>query len=155
MPDFAQSPEAPRFPNRAIRLTFEYEGVTVRLVAQRRLAMVVPRSHAIAGYEGQSGFWFEARDASGRVLYRRIAQNPIRFDVEVFPGTPDGAMRRQSVRNPRGSFDLVIPDLADARTVALVSSPMGPDASLEPAKEFASFDLGGADQRGPDAEVKP
>jgi hypothetical protein len=133
-PPFAEPP-------RTLRLTFSYEGDTVRLISRERLEMIPPPSEPVAIREGQSGFWYEVRDTDERILYQRVLQNPIQFDVEVFTSDPNQMLTRQRVANPRGVFVLTAPEIEGAATLVLFSSPLEPARSGQPATELARFDL--------------
>jgi hypothetical protein len=128
-------------PQRALRLTFEYEGEEVRLVSRQRVAMLVPPPELASSEEGQAGFWYELQDPDGRATYRRAARNPLRSDVEVFSPDPDESFTHIEMPEPRGVFTLLVPDLEGARTLVLVGGPAGPAQALTPAREIARFDL--------------
>ncbi|HWS53211.1 MAG TPA: hypothetical protein VN228_03760 [Pyrinomonadaceae bacterium] len=134
---------------RALRLIFSYAGQDVRLVGRQRVAMTVPPSDPSAGAEqGQSGFWFELRDDSGRTLYRKVMGNPIPTSTEVLTDDPARPVAREEVAGDvQGVFVLLCPETEAARTVALFSSP--PDvpglrlaAAEMGARKIAEFDLG-------------
>jgi hypothetical protein len=138
-------------PQRAVRLTFEFEGEEVRLVSLHRVAMLVPPPDEPGREEAQAGFWYEVLDAQDRPMYRRGARNPLRSDIEVFGEGPDGSFTHVEMPQPRGVFTLLVPDLEDARTLALIGAPPGPTQEASVAREIARFDLT-ADppiQRGP------
>ena len=107
---------------RAIRWTFSYVGGQVTLQAATRLAMRALPSHDTFGYEQHAGFWIELRDSANRVVYRRVLHSPMRHDVEVYPEAADQQFSRSVVDEPRGSFDVVTPDLPTARAITLYAS---------------------------------
>jgi hypothetical protein len=127
--------------NRVLRLTFSYEGSAVKLVSSQKVEMTLPPSHALAPAERESGFWFTLADKTGNPVYRRVVQNPIRFDKEVFSPGREGSLHREAVAKPRGSFVVLVPDQEDARTLMLFSHPLEPHGLIHPAKEFIRFDL--------------
>ncbi len=129
--------------NRALRLTFSYEGAKLTLVSQQSVEMVVPPSHAIDVSEVQSGFWFTVEDGQARTVYRRVMQSPIRSDVEVFSPEPDTSVHRRPVENPRGTFTLLVPEIAGSQTVALFDQPLvrTPSKRASAAKEIARFTI--------------
>lgn len=127
-------------PNRSVRLTFSYEGSDVRLVSRQSIEMLSPPSDAIQVQEGQAGFWYELRDAEGRTLYRRVIQNPIKFAFEV-RSDPERPLAWQKVSEPRGYFTLLMPELEQAKTLVLFSSPLEPEGVPVPAKELTRFNL--------------
>ena len=70
-------------PNKAMRLTFSYNGDDVKLLSQQRTEMIVPSSDALKGYERHKGFWAELRSSSDKTLYRTVMHNPTKNDAEV------------------------------------------------------------------------
>ena len=126
----------------ALRLTFAYDGSDLWLESEVRLDMPAPVSDPLE-HEAEAGFWSELRDSDNTPLYRQVIQNPIRYDAEVYSDESDPPIQRQPLDNVSGSFDLVVPDLAEAQTIALFSSPPGPEALGEPATELGVFELHG------------
>jgi hypothetical protein len=139
----------------AYRVIFEYEGNEIRKVSQQRVAMTAPPSHSLSA-GNEVGFWYELHDASDRPLYRRVMQSPILTSVEVF--SPDGSITRHPVTNPRGAFQVIVPDLPHAVNLVLVATPeptpepLGssaeerarapiPRVGTSPAREIARFSL--------------
>lgn len=133
--------QSPKQPNCSLRLTFSYEGSDVRLVSMKSIEMLSPPSDPIQTKKGQAGFWYELRDDRGRTLYRRVIQNPIKFSVEVRSNNPKRPLEWQKVNEPRGTFTLIAPDLAEAKTIELISSPLEPEGMLKPAGELTRFKL--------------
>jgi hypothetical protein len=142
-------------PHYAYRVTFEYDGDQVRKVAQQRVAMTAPPSHDLASGD-EVGFWYELRDASNNPVYRRVVQNPMQGTVEVF--SQDGGIVRRPVQDPRGVFQVVVPEIADASNLVLIGTPQPiappigsraeerarpaiPRVGTTPAREIARFDL--------------
>lgn len=138
---------------RALRLTFSYEGDEVRLVGQRSLEMIAPPTDELSGHEGEQGFWIEVRSDQDETLHRLVMQDPLRQDVEVFSSDPEQSVSRAPVEKPSGRFVVVVPDLAEADHVTLMSSGtpgaaargVSPEAASRapagPAAEFARFSL--------------
>ncbi len=136
---------------RAVRLTFTYEGDEVRLVSQRPLEMVAPPGDELSGRE--QGFWIEVRDEKDDTLHRLVIQDPLRRGVEVFSPDPERSVSQAPVEKASGSFVVVVPDLANADHVALMSSGassagvrgVSPEEAARtpagPATEFARFSL--------------
>src|ERR1041385_7131622 len=119
MPQIAQPP-AQRPYTHALRLTFEYEGSSIKLVSTQKVEMIVPPTHPLEGTEGQTGFWFTLSDAQGKAVYRRVVHNPIQFDREVFSNDPKNpSVHRVPVDKPKGTFVVLVPDIQEARTVQL------------------------------------
>jgi hypothetical protein len=109
------------------------DGGAVNLDSATRLEMRAQPSHDIGGHEQQSGFWLELRDANDRVLYRRTLHNPFPQDAEVFPETSGEDFSRTAIPRQSGSIDVVVPDLPDARSVAVFGNLPGPPQTGEPA----------------------
>jgi hypothetical protein len=142
----------PAAPN-AMRLTFAYEGQEVRLVGQQPIEKLVPHTDKLSGYENEQGFWIEVRSGQGKTLHRRVMQDPLRQDFEVFSPDPEESVIRRPLERSSGSFSVVVPDLDGADHVALFSSG-APSAAARgmtreaasrapsgPAIEFARFSL--------------
>lgn len=127
----------------ATRLTFSYTADEVRLVGRRSLEMRTPPSDDLGPMPESTGFWVELQDSSGRVLYRRITESPIRFSVEVRSDDPERPLERRAVEEPRGTFTLLVPDLPAAGSIVLFASRQGREGARGPAVEVARFDLRG------------
>ena len=50
---------------RAVRLTFTYEGDEVCLVSRQPVEMIAPPTDRLSRYEGEQGFWIEVRSRQG------------------------------------------------------------------------------------------
>jgi hypothetical protein len=142
MPQVAAQPPQARSYNKALRLTFEYEGSSVKLVSAQSVDMILPPSHPLETTEAQTGFWFTLADNQGKPVYRRTVQNPIRYDREVFSNDPaHPSIQRVPVAQPKGTFVMLVPDVPEARTVQLFSHPLEPLAPALAAKEIARFTI--------------
>ena len=106
-------------PPQALRLTFTYEGTQIRIAGSERIAMIVPAAIATPPQRGQSGYWFEIRDAAGRIVYHRPLHQPVAVDAEVFSPDPRQSIARVPSARREGQFTILIPDSADARTFEL------------------------------------
>jgi hypothetical protein len=130
---------------RVVRLTFTYEGDDVRLASQQPVEMIIPPTDALSGYEGEQGFWVEVRSGQDETLHRRVMDDPLRQDVEVFSPDPEQSVARTPVEKPSGIFTVLVPDLDEADHVTLMSSAApgtAPEvATRGPATEFARFSL--------------
>lgn len=126
-------------PVRALRLVIEYEGRKFTVAQRHDVQMAVPPSDPVHGYEGQSGFWYELRDAKGKVLYRRIVGKPIGAGVEVHD--PERGSRWYDVKQPAGVVVALIPDLPNAESLVLVSSPQDPRKGAAAAEPIATIHL--------------
>jgi hypothetical protein len=133
-----------------VRLVFRYEGDRVELIAQQPLETITLPSDEIDDAERRSGFWFQLEDAGGAALYRRVAQNLIRPDREVF--SPEGeTVRRVPDAERKGVFTVVVPDVEGAERITLqsdqpaasregISESVAPEAP-RPVTTIASFKL--------------
>lgn len=132
--------------HRAIRLLVSYD--RGRLAIRERLAVeaATPPSDPIRGFEGQSGFWLELRDARGTLLFRRVMHNPIPYEVESHD--LEAGPRRHRVARPAGVFSVLLPDLPGAESLVIVSSPLDPDKSAAPAEPLARLPLGQRKRKG-------
>lgn len=138
------SPES----NKAMRLTFSYDGDDVKLLSQQRTEMIVPPSDALKGY-GEKGFWAELKSGSNKTLYRTVMHNPTKNDAEVFPESPSGVISREPAKKRKGVFVVVVPDTGPGEEVILCRSApetKGPTRGIhavasKPAEEILRLKL--------------
>jgi hypothetical protein len=115
-----QTPRAP-----AIRLIFEYEGDSVRLVSQQPVDTVVGDVGTEA--EARPGDFVETRDDYGQRLARVPARGAFQKSAEVFPENHTEPITRVDVE-ARGAFTVIVPAPAEAAQVAVVRvAPPGPE----------------------------
>jgi hypothetical protein len=117
---------------RALRLTFSYEGDRVELVDRREVEMTVPASSDLERYEQRSGSWVELRATDGRPLYRRVLDRIIPTDVEIVPEAEGGPFTRALLPDRRGTFDVLVPVLDEAESLAVLTS--APTREVDAAK---------------------
>ena len=123
-----------------LQITFAYDGERVRLARIERLQGIAPGSPPPAPKVGEnSGSWVELRDAQDRLLFYRVLHNPVRYMVEEH--LPDGRIRAVPGPAEAGTFDVLLPDIPEAASVALFSSPFDMERSGEPAEEIGRFPL--------------
>ncbi|HEX8368090.1 MAG TPA: hypothetical protein VF604_06085 [Pyrinomonadaceae bacterium] len=130
--------------NKAVRLTFVFEDDNIELISQQPVEMIPPPSDEIRHSHDAIGSWLELKSEGEKPLYRQLLQNFIRYDREVFSQNEQESVTRVPVERPEGAFTVVIPDIAEAQSVSLFSSP--DNSSLEsmlatPAREIKSFRL--------------
>ena len=125
--------------NRSIRFTFSYRGADIKLESRQSIRMISPPSDLLVVNGKISGFWYELRDKKNRVLYRRIVQNPVKFAVEVRSDKKDTPLVWEEVKDPAGLFVLLAPELPEAESIVLVSSPFEPTRANEEAVEITRF----------------
>ena len=122
-------------PPQTLRITFAHRDGQISLEGVERVAMIPPASIGDPPQRGQTGYWLEVRDASGRVLHHRALHDPVRRDVEAFSPDAGPSISRVPLREPAGRFTVLVPDLPDAQTFAL-NGPAHPDRPDEPAQEL-------------------
>lgn len=130
--------------NRALRLTLEYKDRQFRVLERHFLNKRAQSSDPILDKEKdkpQSGFWIELRDASEHAVYRQVLHNPVPVSIEIHSADKNNPIRREINPNPQSVFGLLIPDLPNAETLVIVSSPLKADAMFEPASDLARFSL--------------
>ena len=93
--------------HKAVRLIFEYDGDTVRLVSQQNVDMAVT-GFDMSGVD-HPGYYVDTRDASGTTLARVAARGAFVGSAEVFPEKPGDPITRVEVAAPKGAFTVVVP----------------------------------------------
>jgi hypothetical protein len=107
----------------AKRLTFSYEGNKIKLMSQQNIQKVVPPSVTRDTQNNRSGFWFEITGDKQNVLYRRVMDNPIKTDIEVFSDEKETeSISRHKISDIKGAFSIVIPDIPEAEGLDLFGS---------------------------------
>lgn len=119
------------------RLTFEYEGDTVRLVGRQQVEMQAPPDESSLVEGAEDGYWVEVRDSDDQPVYRQVLHEPIQTEYEVF--SPEGSMRHVAAPEVKGVFQTVVPDLASGDAVVLhgpsAQGPGGEEEGTEPPPE--------------------
>lgn len=141
-----------RWAPKAVRLTFSYDGPSVKLVSQERVEMTVPPSDPLTGFAKRKGFWAELRDKKDKTLYRQVIHNPTRNDAEVFPDpdeSPEQSISREAAPKRKGVFVVLVPDVEEGDSITMCRSPLdktGPGRGVrslasKPATQFRRFKL--------------
>jgi hypothetical protein len=126
-------------PGRATRLTIEYDGDDLKVVATQSVKMMVPASDERYGLEGRSGFWIELQSEDQECLYRKVMPEPMADQMEAPSGDPEKPFTRTPPQRAKGVFTLLVPELTEARQLCLCSSPRkDPTARARP---IAMIDL--------------
>ena len=73
----------PNQTDRAVRIAVGYERDSLRVLSRQTVSMRTPPSDPLQPGERESSFWFTVEDSSGNPLYRRVMDNPVRFDTET------------------------------------------------------------------------
>jgi len=130
---------------KAVRLIFEYDGDTVRLVSQQDVEMAVT-GFDMAGVD-HPGYYVDTRDASGATLARVAAHGAFAGSAEVFPEKPGDPITRVEVAAPKGAFTVVVPVTAAASHVAVTRVAPGAagqaprDASARGVSDAVTTDI--------------
>jgi hypothetical protein len=124
--------------NKAVRLTFSYDGNDVKLLTQQPTEMIVPSTDALKGYGTHKGFWAELRSGRDKTLYRTVMHNPTKNDAEVFPGTPNEGISRMPAPDRKGVFVVVVPDTDEGEEVILCRSKPATKGPTKGVRALAS-----------------
>lgn len=133
---------------RTLRLTFAYEGARIELVSQVRVEKITPPSLTPCPDQNSSGYWVELQDARGKCLFHRPLPDAIKDTAEIYPqGKP---LTRVALREIKGQFEVLLPDLADGARVVVMGHPIAAKGLLrhEPCQALAQFDLRGEGKEG-------
>jgi hypothetical protein len=114
----------------AVRLIFEYEGDTVRLVSQEPVDTVATTPIAA---EQRAGHFVETRNDAGDLLARVPVRTGMDQSAEVFPEDHEAPITRVDTE-ARGAFTVVVPAQADAAQVAVVRIPPARIAAPRPGR---------------------
>lgn len=126
---------------RALRVALAYEGESLRVLSRQSVAMRTLPSDPLQANERESGFWFQVEDSNKNTLYRRVMDNPLRFDTETPTDDPRRPLYRVPLEKVNGVFHLLVPLSMSNRadTVRIFSSPLDPKGSTQPAREIFEF----------------
>jgi hypothetical protein len=109
---------------KARRLTFQYKGTDIKLISQYVLEKVIPPSNFTKS-QNQSGVWYEIIGSQNDIIYSRGISNALRTDIEVFSNEPDKeSIVREKVPQIEGTFSILIPDIPEAKSLSIFSSPI-------------------------------
>jgi hypothetical protein len=137
-PAKSKANKKPTESNKAMRLTFSYDGNEVKLLSQKRTEMIVPSTDSLKGYGTHKGFWAELRSARDKTLYRTVMHNPTKNDAEVFPGTPNEGISRVPAPDRKGVFVVVVPDTDEGEEVILCRSKPATKGPTKGVRALAS-----------------
>jgi hypothetical protein len=130
---------------RTLRLTFQITNGKLELIKQERLEKITPpQVGERPKVETHAGFWFELQDAKKRVLAHRIINETLLGSVEVH--SPDGHMERKFGDLRDGVFEVLLPDVEDAKSAVLIGTSRNgkkrqTKAGGPASSEIARFDL--------------
>lgn len=127
-----------------LRIKFRISGPDVQIASYERLQMICPPSigeRPKAGLNG--GFWIELRDKKDHVLFHRVLSNPLGNSVEVH--SPDGKIQRVFGVAKESSFEVLLPDYAEAKTIIFLGESLesvtGKEGKISTAHELARFNI--------------
>jgi len=126
-------------PGRATRLTIEYDGDDLRVVAAQSVRMIVPASDDCYGLEGRAGSWIELQSEDEECLYRKVMPELMADQMEAPSGDPEKPFTRTPPSRPKGVFTVLVPELTEARQLRVCSSP--PKDPTARARPIAVIDL--------------
>jgi hypothetical protein len=103
----------------SLRLTFSYEGRRVELQSVEPVDAVAPAPPVSP--RGTAGFALEVHGGGGKVLFKRMLDEPFGESVEVPTGDrdPERPFERAPVENPSGTFVVMVPAPEAGAEVAL------------------------------------
>src|SRR5687768_15913413 len=104
------SAEETRRWRRTLRLTFSYDGDTIRLIDRRSVAMIPPAPNGPLPGLDQAGFWYVVLDDRREVVYYRVIRNPMPLSFEVFSPAHDESLTNVDRERARGTFEILVPD---------------------------------------------
>ena len=128
-------------PVRRIRVRWQDGKWTV--ASERRVSkMIIPNTQSLPKVEkGQeiTGFWFEVADSKGKILYRRIINDPLRQQIEV-PNI-DGTFTNIPVSRRDITFEVLIPDDPENATLSFFGTEEHPKERKAILRKMAQLDL--------------
>jgi hypothetical protein len=122
------------------RLTFHFDGSSVRLRRSERLPMVAPGAVGESPRGGEhGGAWLEVLDAQDRVIFHRLLHDP--FALRAEHHSPDGRIEVHFRRPEPTNFEVLVPALPGAESVRLWVTPPSQERVEAPAREQGRFTL--------------
>lgn len=103
----------------ALRVTLSFASGRISELKATRIAMRVPATLETPPPENGAGYWFEVRDAGGRLLYCRPLPHGDPGSIEVFDDPEGGGIRRVPVARRETKVDLLVPDFPEAAEFTL------------------------------------
>lgn len=126
-----------RFPCPVRRLSVAWRDGTWKIENEILIkSMTLPKSDELpedAKTRGVTGFWYEAVDAQGRTLYRKVMEEPFQ-GMEVFE--PDGTIRRRKPSHHDINLEILVPDVPELEELHIYSS-IKPSEQTEHAEHAA------------------
>lgn len=137
----SQQPSQAPISRRTLRLTFAYEGSRIELVSQTRVEKITPPSLTPRPDKNSSGYWVELQDKRGKWLFHRVVPDAIRDSAEIYPANKPIA--RTPLREIKGSFEVLLPDLDEAAQVVVMGHPFSEKGlrRQEACRPLAKFEI--------------
>lgn len=137
----SQQPVPALISRRTLRLTFAYEGSRIELVSQTRVEKITPPSLTPRPDKNSSGYWVELQDKRGKWLFHRVVPDAIRDSAEIYPQNKQIA--RTPLREIKGSFEVLLPDLDEAAQVVVMGHPFSEKGlrRQESCRPLAKFEI--------------
>jgi hypothetical protein len=96
--------------------------------------------------QGLSGFWVEAVDRQGQLLYRTLVRSPFERSVEIFDA--DGEPHRIEPPNDEILFDVLVPNLPDLAEIIFYSDVDEQGRSLPKSSAIQRVPVRGSGGKG-------
>lgn len=146
-----QADKIPEVSRRTLRLTFKSSDKGFELLSVERLEMITPPQPGVRPEAGKhGGHWFELRDGKGGVLAHRLIDQTLLNSAEVH--SPDRNIQREFGGVKTGIFEVLLPDVSEARVAVLVGNPLRPSKAgakrAASSGDIASFDLSSGREGG-------
>jgi hypothetical protein len=128
--------------NNVIRIVIFHEGLTCTARYRRHVKMTITDGRPLpppASGHRQPGFWVELRDDAHNTLYWATMWRPFTHTIETT--TPDGQLGHAGHADPRGVFDVIVPDIQGAHEIVLFSSSIDVGEELEPARQIFAAEI--------------
>ena len=122
--------------NKAIRLTFSYEGDNLRLLSKQNIDKLVFFDPEL-NIENRSGFFYQLVDSNNKSILKGVIPTPIVPDREIFSDQPNESIIRKPVPEMRGTFSVLVPDISEAESLDILGTPITREKTLDfrsPAK---------------------
>ena len=117
--------KTPDVSRRTLRLTFKSSAKGLELISVEHLPMITPPQPGETPEAGKhGGQWFELRNGENRVLAHRLIDQSLFNSVEVH--SPDGKIRREFGPPRDTTFEVLLPDVDDARFAVLMGEAIAP-----------------------------
>jgi hypothetical protein len=132
-------PDDPPSQDLAWRFRMSFDGAALAVDEVTVAEMRVGPSDQTDDMSDVTGFWYELRDATEAVLFRRITSNPMSLNAEI--PLENGGFTRGTRGNSAGAFEIITPALGDATTLVIFGPDTLDDEQGDPAVALATVEL--------------